>query len=66
MPCVALPRGKADVKLPFRVGTQHDPCGCKIVNTVNGVSYAASNLCIFHLGMRLGQAAMVAPIVQAP
>ena len=66
MPCVALPRGKNDVKLPLRAGWAHDPCGTKIVNTVTGVSYAASNLCIFPLGMRLGQAAMVAPIVQAP
>jgi hypothetical protein len=65
MPCVAPARGKNDLKLPLRPGWQHDPCGQKIVNTVNGVSFAAQNLCIWHLGLKLGQAAMVAPVVQA-
>jgi hypothetical protein len=66
VPCVALPRGKADLKLPFRVGTQHDPCGNKIVNTIAGVDVSAQNLCIFHMTMRRGQASMTAPVVQAP
>jgi hypothetical protein len=66
MPCVAPARGKNDLKLPFRVGTQKDPCGQKIVTTIGGVDVSALNLCLWHITLRRGQASMPAPIVQAP
>jgi hypothetical protein len=66
VPCVAPARGKNDVKLPFKPGTQHDPCAAKIVTSVGGTNVSAQNLCLWHLTMKLGQAAMLAPVVQAP
>lgn len=61
MPCVVPMRGKLDTKFP-PVG-QKDPCGLPVVTSVGGVNVSAQNLCLFHLGLKRGQADMAAPVV---
>jgi hypothetical protein len=64
VPCSAPMRGKLDTYNPPKAGTQKDPCGLPIVSTLGGVNVAAQNLCVFHMGLKRGQADMPAPIVK--
>ena len=41
----------------------NNPCGEYTVTSVNGVDVSAHGLCLFHLGMKLGLAAIQGPIV---
>ena len=43
----------------------NNPCGRRIISTANGVSFAAHNLCLFHLMMKLGQKDVQPPYVDA-
>jgi hypothetical protein len=65
MPCAAPARGtRAGVPSPpghlppFNDAIDNNPCGKPIVSTVNGVSVAAENLCLFHWGQKNGLAAV--------
>lgn len=41
----------------------NNPCGKFTVASVNGVDVSAHGLCLFHLGMKLGLAAINGPVV---
>lgn len=78
MPCVALARGTratvslpgfatpAQQPLPFNDAINNTPCARKIVQTVNGVSVAAVNLCPMHWIQANGDRAYVLPVVLEP
>jgi hypothetical protein len=51
---------------PFNDAIQNSPCAQKIVQTVNGVSVAAENLCAFHWQFKHGQRDFVLPVVMEP
>lgn len=69
MPCAALARGIRQAAphtgIAFQDKIDNSPCGRGIVSTANGVNFAASNLCLFHLKMRVGQQDVQAPYVFA-
>jgi hypothetical protein len=69
MPCAAAARGtRAGVPNPpghippFNDAIDNNPCGKPIVSTVNSVSVAAENLCLFHWSMKWGSKAVVGAI----
>lgn len=78
MPCTVPARGTRTVASippftgtplanpPFNDPTNNTPCGRRIVNTANGVSYLARSLCLFHLLMADGVQKISAPYVDAP
>jgi hypothetical protein len=70
MPCVALARGMRQTAphtgMVFDDRTDTNPCGRKILTTVNGVSVAAENLCPLHWQMVHGQRDYVLPVVLEP
>ena len=66
MPCAAHPRGFTDTQIPWNPATDNDPCGKGIVNTVNGVSFAAENLCLPHWSAKHGLADLKGVITFAP
>lgn len=77
MPCTAPARGtKATVAIPpfstpssqpvpFQDAIDNTPCGRRIIATANGVAMSSHSLCLFHLMMKLGQAAVQPPYVDA-
>ena len=78
MPCAATARGTKTTTsippftgsgiaqpLPFNDAINNTPCGRRIISTANGVSFAASNLCLFHLQMLVGLKAVQPPYVDA-
>ncbi len=66
MPCTALARGKkAGALPPFNDATDNSPCGRRITTSANGVNTASYSLCLFHLKMWLGDAAVNPPYVDA-
>jgi hypothetical protein len=52
--------------MPFADAINNSPCGRKALTSVNGVSVAAANQCLFHWMMTNGQAALVGAVVQEP
>ena len=56
MPCVAPLKGRDGVTPPF--------CDLPIVTSIAGQNVSADNLCLFHQGLKRGQAAMQPPVVQ--
>ena len=69
MPCTKPARGtKAGATPPFDDTINNNPCGKSAVGAVNGVDMSSHQLCVFHLGMKLGLAALATgPIViEAP
>jgi len=48
---------------PFDDTVNNNPCGEYTVTTVNGVDVSSHGLCLFHLGMKLGLAAIQGPVV---
>jgi len=70
MPCVALARGMRQAAphtgVAFNDTTDNNPCGRKIVQSVNGVNVSAENLCSFHWQFLHGQRDYVLPVVMEP
>ena len=52
--------------MAFNDATDNNPCGRKILTTVNGVSVAAENLCPLHWTMAHGQLDYKLPVVLEP
>jgi len=50
----------------FNDTTDNNPCGRKIVQSVNGVNVSAENLCSFHWQFLHGQRDYVLPVVMEP
>ena len=48
---------------PFDDTINDNPCGKFTVQSVGGVDVSAHGLCLFHLGMKLGLAAINGPVV---
>ena len=70
MPCVKPARGTrnggADSHPPFSDAINNNPCGRKIVLTVNGVSVSAENLCSGHWIEAHGYRDYVLPVTTEP
>ena len=70
MPCTALARGMRQTPphtgVAFNDATDNNPCGRKILTTVNGVSVAAESLCPMHWIFAHGQRDYILPVVLEP
>ena len=70
MPCTMPARGARQT--PPHTGPAFDdkvannPCGAKIVTSSGGVNVSSHALCLPHLAMKLGYAAIATPIVMEP
>ena len=67
MPCTKPARGSASGASPPVSPDENNPCGKAAVGACAGVDMTAHQLCVFHLGMKLGLAALRTPIsIEAP
>lgn len=80
MPCAKVARGIANPacvppfqapsapSMPFDDKVSNNPCGKSAVGAINAVDMSSHQLCVFHLGMKLGLAELAkGPIViEAP
>ena len=63
MPCSAPARGKLGAAEP--PPGQHDPCSLPIVTSIGGTDVSAESLCVFHMTLKRGFAAMTPPVLKA-
>jgi len=73
VPCIKVARGVANPavippfatpsapSVPFNDTYDNTPCGKSVVGTIQGVDMTPHQLCVFHLGMKLGLAEMKLP-----
>jgi hypothetical protein len=70
VPCIAPARGARQTPPhtgpAFNDATDNNPCGRRVVTSVNGINVSAENLCLFHLGLKRGLELVNPPYVTAP